>query len=251
MNQSYRSFENTLISESKNNPNPYRYTKKEAALGGYIYGTENLIAKKYAGTPILISQAYTYEKKRVDGKYDQQLAHRFQLVKDHDTFLKLIANTSPKYRTYNECIREHQKTKIIFDLEWMNTVEGFESEIQFSKKDTLAAFYECVMETCMIVFGKQPSQLNFVKMKSSREVEYNTKTYYKHSYHIILSKFGYLPDLQNYVKEFVDVLKETATTKPEYASLLNRLVVSGSGVEQSLPVFDMGIYKKDKLIREI
>src|SRR3989338_8308662 len=163
MNQSYRSFEKTLNSESKYNPLTYRYTKKERALSGYIYGTENLIPKKYAGTPILISQAYTYEKKRVDGKYDQQLAHRFQLVKDHDTFLKLIAKTSPEYRTYNECIRENQNTKIIFDLEWM---EGAESEIQFSKKDTLTAFYECVMETCMILFGKQPSQSNFVKMKS-------------------------------------------------------------------------------------
>jgi hypothetical protein len=186
----------------------------------------------------------------------------YEIFNNYNEAIKLIAETHPQNRTFNEVITLNQATKMQFDAEWLeNPIETAESERLFKVSDhcrreasytnreaMLVKLKTHIGSLCLQLFGKPLTEDNFLLLDSSRWIEspQNGLRYFKNSIHLILINYGRLPNLVDYHKRFVELLVESFHDDPQ----LTRCLMLSQGHQERLDTMvDTGIYTKNRNLR--
>ena len=181
----------------------------------------------------------------------------FNVIENYQDLVKLIIQTQPEYRTFNEVITLNQKVKLGFDLEWIDkpSEDGVENKEcprykanYYDKDITLTKFCEKLGQLCLKIFNKPLNPENYLIICNSRLITgKHHQVYYKNSYHIFIINYGHLPNLSIYHKKFTQLLIESFGDNDPIFN--NRLMVSSSGVEYLSKPIDTSVYKNNQTMR--
>lgn len=212
---------------------------------------------KQSGPTILYAQTFAKPVSKSNPKGG--IYNKYGVLQSYDQLLEIIASTKPELRTFNEVIQVNQPVKLTFDLEWCDfklySTEFLEypNELrvtapQYDFTTTLNEFKTHLFSTAQEIFGKPMDESNLLILKSSRPIysEFTERHYFKNSFHVYVINYGYLPNLEQYHKQFTKILIDKTQNNP---ILNNRLGVSGSDREKISHIVDDNVYKPNQNMR--